>query len=135
MVRTWWDRNWKWAVPVGVLGGLICIAAFTFTIVLAVLALFKSSDVYAEAVHRARSSPGVVRELGEPIEPGWWVIGNINITGSSGTADFATPISGPSGRGTLYAEARKKAGRWTFGILEVAVDGKADRIELLETEP
>jgi len=40
------------------------------------------------------------------------------------------PISGPKGKGTIYVEARKSAGHWSFLKLfvEVGVDG--ERIDL-----
>jgi len=93
--------------------------------------MFKHSDAYQVALARARTSPGVVRELGEPVEPGWWVSGSINVSGPSGHADFETPLHGPSGRATLYVTAEKEAGRWHYKVLEVAVEGKNDRINLL----
>ena len=129
--HTWWQRNWKWVVPVGVIGVLAGIACFVGLIFLFVFGIFKSSDAYSDAIAHARSSPAVVHELGEPIEPGWWVTGSINVTGPSGSADFATTLRGPVGRGTLYVTAEKQAGRWKYKILEVAVDGKTERIDLL----
>jgi len=93
--------------------------------------LLQHNDAYRVALARARGSPGVVHELGEPIEAGWWISGSINVTGPSGSADFETPLHGPSGRGTLYVTAEKRAGRWQYKVLEVAVEGKSDRINLL----
>ena len=129
--RSWWQRNWKWVIPLGVIGGLVGIACFVGLIFLFVFGVFKGSDAYADAIARARSSPAVVHELGEPIEPGWWVTGSININGPSGSADFATTLRGPRGRGTLYVTGDKQAGRWNYKVLEGAVEGKSERIDLL----
>ncbi len=129
--RTWWQRNWKWVVPAGIVGCLAGLACFVGLILLFVFGMFRGSDAYQGAIAQVRADPGVVRELGEPIEPGWWVSGSIHVTGPSGTADFETPLRGPSGRGTLYVTAEKQAGRWHYKILEVAVEGKSDRINLL----
>jgi len=96
-----------------------------------VFGIFKGSDAYSDAIAQARSSPAVLHELGQPIEPGWWVSGSINITGPTGSADFATTLRGPIGRGTLYVTAEKQAGRWKYKVLEVAVEGKSERIDLL----
>ena len=129
--RSWWQRNWKWVIPVGVVGGVALLACFVGLIFLFVFSIFKGSDAYIEAVAQARSSPAVLRELGEPIHPGWWVSGSINVTGPSGSADFATSLLGPMSRGTLYVSAKKQAGRWKYKVLEVAVEGKNERIDLL----
>jgi hypothetical protein len=59
-------------------------------------------------------------------------MGNINISGSSGEADLAIPISGPEDKGTIYAVAEKSAGRWIYSILEVEIKTTGERIDLLE---
>ena len=82
------------------------------------------------ALEQARSSPAVVDALGTPIEPEWYLTGTINVTGASGNADIAIPISGPKGAGTLYASARKRAGLWNYDVLEVALDAGGERIDL-----
>jgi hypothetical protein len=96
-----------------------------------VFSMFKRSDVYADAVARARSNPAVVQELGEPIETGWWVSGSISTSGPSGTADFSAPLRGSSARGTLYVAAEKKAGIWHYQVLQVEPEGASSRIDLL----
>ena len=128
---TWWQRNWKWFLPVSILGGLVLVAAFVGAFALFVFGLFVESDVYAEAMARARANPEVVRALGEPIVPGFWVKGTLKIDGPSGSADFAAPLSGPGGHGMIYITAQKKAGQWRFETLEVAVEGMGDRIPLM----
>jgi hypothetical protein len=98
--RSWWQRNWKWVIPVGVVGGLAVLACFVGVIFLFVFGIFKGSDAYIDAIAQARRSPAVLRELGEPIQPGWWVSGSIKchwshrfcrlcdiFTGSNGTRD------------------------------------------------
>ena len=130
--KNWWQRNWKWLVPTA--GGIILL--FVICIVLAFIALFgglRSSEVYQTALKEAQSNPDVVRVLGEPVEPGWWVSGSIEVSGPTGQADLTIPISGPKDSGTLYVIAQKTAGQWQFVTLEVAVGGQDERINLLKT--
>ena len=129
---TWWQRNWKWFVPVGCLGLLAIFTGFVVLIVSVVFGIMKSSDIYKVALDAARSDPAVEMALGTPIEEGLFVMGNINISGSSGEADLAIPISGPEDEGTIYAVAEKSAGRWAFSILEVEIETTGERIDLLE---
>jgi hypothetical protein len=110
--------------------GVALFIAFLAGIVLLVFGLIAKSDVYTYALAQARSSPSVVEALGEPIEPGWYVMGTINVSGASGNADIAIPVSGPNGSGTLYASARKRAGVWNYDVLEVALDAGGERIDL-----
>ena len=129
--RSWLARNTYWVVTAAVAGAGVFAAGVLFI----VLVTFKGSDAYRDAVAQARANPDVIRELGEPIETGWWVTGSIKINGPSGEADFETPISGPAATGTLYVTAERRAGRWVFQILEVAISGKAERINVLNHRP
>jgi len=47
----------------------------------------------ARGVAVASSNPDVVRELGTPIVPGWYLSGSINVSGSSGNADMGHFLS------------------------------------------
>jgi cytochrome oxidase complex assembly protein 1 len=125
--RSWWQRNWKWVVPVLAL-------FFAGSIVLFVLTLLRRTDVFQEAVARAEANPQVRTELGEPIHEGWWISGHVRTTGSSGNAALAIPLKGSKRDGTVYAVAHKSAGRWTYDTLEVAVEGRPGRIALLVGE-
>ncbi len=129
---SWWQRNWKWFVPVGCLGLLVLFTGFIALIVSVVFGILKSSEVYQVALDAARSEPAVEMALGTPIEEGLFVMGNINVSGSSGNADLAIPISGPEDEGTIYAVAEKSAGQWAFSILEVEIKTTGERIDLLE---
>ncbi|MGQ0800564.1 MAG: cytochrome c oxidase assembly factor Coa1 family protein [Pseudomarimonas sp.] len=128
----WWQRNWKWFVPIGCLTTLLIMAGGLAMILSLAFGLMKSSDVYAEALARARADQDVIEALGQPIKEGWFTGGNINVNGPSGEAALSIPVSGPQGEGTIFLEARKSSGRWTFSTLVVALDADGSRIDLLE---
>jgi len=132
MPTTWWQRNWKWFIPVGCLGFLAIFTGFVALIVTIVFGMMKSSDVYKDALAAARSDAAVEIALGNPIEEGLFVMGNIDISGSSGQADLAIPISGPRDKGTIYAVAEKSAGRWTFSTLVVEIKTSGEKIDLMK---
>jgi TonB family protein len=123
-------RNWKWMLPVGCLGLIfICVLAFG-GIFFAAMSAIKSSDVYKGALERARANPEAVTRLGEPIKDGWFVKGNVRFAGSSGTANFEVPVSGPKSSGTLYVRAIYE-GAWMYERLDLAPEG-GETISLLE---
>lgn len=128
---TWLARNWKWFLPAGILLLLLLLATFVGGILFIVESSFRHSDCYVQALMRARADPKVVEKLGQPIEAGWTASGSINVSGSSGNADIAIPITGPRGKGTLYLVSKKNAGRWEFQTLQVEVTGESERIDLL----
>lgn len=121
--KNWWQRNWKWFVPTGCLSLIAFVALFFVCIAFFVFGILKSSDVYKTAISRAKSDQRVVAALGTPIQEGMFVGGKVNVTGPSGEADLAIPISGPKGKATIYAVGTKFAGEWTFSKLIVKVDG------------
>lgn len=136
---SWWSRNWKWVVPVGCVGGGIVfiggIVLFVFLVYGVVTTAIRSSDAYEEGMARARAHPELKAALGEPIESGFWLSGNINVSGSSGRADLSIPISGPKGSGTMYIVGTKTANRWTYSLMEVEVSGRPARVNLLTRGP
>jgi cytochrome oxidase complex assembly protein 1 len=134
---SWWNRNWKWALPVGCLVLLLpplLLTGFVGGILAIVFGSIKSTDIYEEALARARAHPAVIEALGEPVEDRWWMSGQINTSGPSGSADIAIPLRGPKGKATVYAVASKSAGRWEYHTLEVEVEGRPERIDLLAAE-
>ncbi|MCE9552746.1 MAG: cytochrome c oxidase assembly factor 1 family protein [Planctomycetes bacterium] len=130
--RTWWNRNWKWAVPVGCITPLVCCGGFAGLILTIIFGAMRSSDVYKDAVSRATADVRVKELLGEPIEPGLFTTGNINVHNDSGDADLSIPLSGPKGSATLHVVAEKSGGKWECSELEVQPATGAPAIDLLE---
>jgi hypothetical protein len=128
--QSWWHRNWKWVVPVGCLAPLLVCGGSIALIFVFVFGVMRSSEPYTEALARAKANPEVKAALGEPIEAGYWVNGSIDVSGPSGTAKIAIPISGPKKSATVYVDGTKTAGKWEYSTFEVAPDGGGNRIDL-----
>lgn len=122
--RNWWQRNWKWAVPVGGLSVLALFAVAIFAMLSLVSGMMRSSEPYRHALAQARASAEVVAALGEPIEAGFMPSGNINISNDTGEANLSIGLEGPDGEATLYVEATRKRKRWSYQTLMVVL---ADR--------
>lgn len=133
--RNWWTRNWKWFVPTGCLTMLALFVLFVCSIAMIVFSAMKSTDVYKDALAKAKATPAVVEALGSPIKDGLFVSGNTNVNGASGEANLAIPISGPQGKGTIYLKAEKSLGRWNYSELVVEIQKTGERIDLLESSP
>src|SRR5947209_10298704 len=134
-----WGRNWKWIVPTGCLGLIFAGVAIAAGVFFIIISTVKSSEVYQQALEKARSNAEVVAELGEPIKDGWFVSGSVESHGRDGYAKFQIPISGPKNSGTVYVSALKihdlyQNDDWNYEILEVEVKGRASRISLLDKE-
>lgn len=127
----WLQRHWILAIFLAFAALALLAMVFVGGLLALVEGSFKKSDAYSAALAKARTNPQVLAKLGEPIADGWFSSGNINVSGPSGHADIAIPISGPKSKGTIYVVATKSAGRWHFDTLEVEIDGESQRIDLL----
>jgi hypothetical protein len=111
---------------------LILFVAFVGSIALIVFSAMKSTDVYKDALARAKANSAVTEALGSPITEGFLISGNTNVNGASGEANLSIPISGPKGKGTIYAAANKSLGQWNYSGLVVEIAKKHQRIDLLQ---
>ena len=128
--RTWWSRNWKWVVPVGCLTPAVLCCGGGGLILTFVFGALKSSEVYTDALARAKANEEVKTLLGEPIEAGFWVSGSVEVGGTSGKADLSIPVSGPKGSATLHAVATKAGGKWVYSTLEAVPQASGTSIDL-----
>ena len=128
----WWTRNWKWFVPTGCATIIALFVIFILSIVLVVFGALKSTDVYKDAVAKAKTNQAVIEALGSPIRDGMFVSGSSNVNGATGESNLSIPISGPKGKGTIYLSAKKSLGRWNYDDLVVEIKNTGERIDLLE---
>ena len=111
---------------------MLLFIAFAGSIVLIVFSAVKSTDVYKDALTRAKAHPAVIEALGSPIKDGFLVSGNTNVNGASGETNLSIPISGPKGKGTIYIAATKSLGRWNYSGLIFEIAKTHQRIDLLQ---
>jgi hypothetical protein len=128
----WWTRNLKWFVSVGYLGTIVLFVAFVGSVALIVFSAMKSTDVYKDALARAKAHPYVIAALGSPIKEGFLISGNTNVNGASGKADLSIPLSGPNRIGTICVAAYKSLGQWNYSGLVLEIAKTHQRIDLLQ---
>jgi hypothetical protein len=104
---------------------------FVGSIALIVFSAMKSSDVYKDALARAKTHPSVIEALGSPVTEGLLLSGNTNVNGASGEANLSIPVSGPKGKGTIYVAATKSLGQWNYSGLVLEIARTHQRIDLL----
>ncbi len=105
--------------------------AFVAFIVFVVFASMRSSTPYKDALARAQSDPRVLEALGKPIEPGWFVSGNINTQNQSGNCDLDLPLRGSKQKGSVHVVGTKEGGRWSYSRMVMTPD-RGEPIDLLE---
>ena len=106
--------------------------ALLLILVVFVFGMLRNSDPAKMAIQRAEANAVVASRLGTPLKTGIFVSGNVNVDNASGHAELQIPVTGPRGKGTIYLIADKRLGRWEFSALEIALNGDAQRIDLLQ---
>jgi hypothetical protein len=135
--RSWFGRNWGWLLGCGCLAPiLLCggVVGVGYVFTNNYFTTMKASDLYKEAVGKAKEDPSVKAQLGEPITESWWVGGAVDA--NSGKGVLVLTLTGPKGTGILMAEADKKAAQWDYKKLEVQIPnqggGPPTTIDLLK---
>ena len=127
--KGWWSRNCLWVVLATV---LIVVLAGVFCCGFGANAIFgiaKKTEAYKMSLDLVKNDPRVAAELGTPIEPGWLAGGGEDDV--SGMAEVVYRVSGPTGSGTVAAQAHKQEGVWGLTQVQVQTDeGKS--LNLLE---
>ena len=119
-------------MPVTVVTLAMFFVALVGSIALIVFSAIKSTDVYKEALTRAKAHPAVIEAVGLPITEGFRVSGNTSVNGASGEANLSIPISGPNGKATIYVAATKSLGKWNYSGLVAEIEKTHERINLLQ---
>ena len=97
---------------------LALLMLLTVGIIVAIVgALFigtKSTAEYKCAISETAKNEKAIDILGEPIEAGFYLVPNIQISGPRREVNFYTPLSGPKASGTLTVASYRDAFRSDF---------------------
>jgi hypothetical protein len=85
----------------------------------------RSSDVYQLALEQVRVDPRVAAQLGDILEDGALLKGQVHVQtrDDTGRAQLEIPLSGAKARGVLELRATREAGQWSFQHLAVRMHG------------
>ncbi|NDJ33462.1 MAG: hypothetical protein GYB64_02240 [Chloroflexi bacterium] len=108
--------------------GTVLAFGMGFAIAFFVIFGMRTSVPYEMAVQAATRDRAVNQALGEPVRPGWWVMGEIETSPNSGSASMTVPLTGANGRGRLNFSATKSPEGWALNSIVVRVNGTGDVI-------
>ncbi|WP_103867011.1 cytochrome c oxidase assembly factor Coa1 family protein [Aquimarina sp. I32.4] len=133
--KSWFARNWGWAVPLGgCLTIIILFFVFLGSVIFGVNELFTQSVPHQDALAKINNDDYVVTILGEPIETDGIMSGNISYQNSIGSADISIPIKGSKGTAQLYVVGTKQNDTWSYTEMYVIVDDTDEQIDILGYE-
>ncbi|WP_271765624.1 cytochrome c oxidase assembly factor Coa1 family protein [Aquimarina algiphila] len=133
--KSWFARNWGWAVPLGgCLTIIILFFVFLGSVIFGVSELITQSTPSQDAIAKVNEDDYVVNILGEPIETNGIMNGSLSYENNIGSADISIPIKGPNGEAQLYVVGTKLNDQWTYKEMYVIIDTTNEQIDLLGYE-
>lgn len=110
------QRRWAWS-------GLIVILLIPCFVIFPFIAM-KFSDAYSMSLEAVKQNNLVIAELGQPLNPGFFVKGSYTTSGSNASAVLQYSITGPKGTGNVSVYAIKHTGHWRLQQVIVHATGK-----------
>ncbi|WP_062056914.1 cytochrome c oxidase assembly factor Coa1 family protein [Aquimarina longa] len=133
--KSWFSRNWGWAVPLG--GCLTIIILFFIFLGSAIFGISKmitASSPHQDALIKVNEDDYIIDILGEPIETDGIVNGKLLYENNTGSADISIPIKGPKGEAQLYVVGTKQNELWTYTEMYVIINETDEQIDVLGYE-
>lgn len=129
--KSWFNRNWKWAVPVGCLSfiGLFVIGSIILGVIGFTKVFTGNNNVTEKAIEIINHDATVTEKLGKNIETDGMFSGNISTTNDTGTANISVPIKGDKGTGRTIIKAEKQFDEWKYEQISVKIDETGEVIE------
>ncbi|GAA4116312.1 hypothetical protein GCM10022393_16880 [Aquimarina addita] len=130
--KSWFSRNWPWAVPLGGCLTLIVVLVILFgAMIFGVSKVFTGTVPYQEGVEMAKQDEYLQKVLGEPIEADGMMSGEISTSNGSGIVDISIPIKGPDGEATIYITGTKENDKWTYSKVDAVIKETNESVDLL----
>jgi len=132
----WQNRTWrdvehfkktqrKW----GITGALLVFVGLPL-LVSGISGMLKG-EAYDLSLEAIKSNPEVTKLIGTPVEPGFFVMGNIQISGPAGNAALQYTVSGPMGEAEAYILATKEMGQWALNEVVVYSEEQNHKIDVI----
>jgi len=91
----------------------------------------RSSEVFSQAVSALYANPDAVALLGQPLEIGKKVNGEINLDNAMGEAELSIPVSGAINKGEMNVTGGKSSGAWSLSSAVLVLE-TGETINLLQ---
>ena len=130
--RVWRDvDHFKKTQKRWTISGLILIFVVIPSFVLLIGGGMKKSVAYNISISELRNNQEVIELIGQPVESGFFVSGNIHIGAGTGQANLSYSINGPKGEATAHVVAIKEIEGWELKQLIVYSEEKQRRIDII----
>ncbi|MDT0295067.1 cytochrome c oxidase assembly factor Coa1 family protein [Mesonia ostreae] len=130
--RSWWNKNWKWFLPVSML--ILIVAAVFFSSGIAVITnnyaqAYSDEDLYQDALKHVQSNPKAVEVLGEiqPIDKLAILEGEVQYSNNNQRVNSTIRIVGMKGKARMHILANRVQGKWNYERILVRIKSPSEK--------
>lgn len=133
--KNWFQRNWKWFIPIGCLSSIVVVALFVTILFSGITSILKDSHVYKHTMTVTKENQLVIEKLGNNIQQDGTLIGSIATSNNRGNAILKIPLKGSKGSGFVQVIAQKENNAWIYTMMDFHEKGSGKTIDLLDANP
>lgn len=135
--KSWFKRNWIWAMPVGG-----CLTVIIVTIVLMGIGISAFSDdikagmenqqrIIDQALLDAENNQDVIAILGKPLENNGAREFSSSLDNGIRNSTYSIPITGPKGSGAVQIIIHENGEKTMYDLYMVTIDGSSEIVDLI----
>ena len=135
--KSWWNKNWKWLVPIS--GLVLVLIIFIFSIGISGVATdfaqaYSETELYENAIEKVNSEPKVNEILGEiePIDKLAILEGEVKYSNANNTVNSTVRIIGTKGKARMDITADRINNEWNYSKINVRIKKPADKKQTIE---
>ncbi|MFH6768802.1 cytochrome c oxidase assembly factor Coa1 family protein [Gaetbulibacter aquiaggeris] len=134
--KSWWNRNWKWFVPVSVI--LLILAVLISSgmggIGADLAKAYSDTELYENALNRVKSDQKVIKLLGdiEPIDKLAILEGEVQYTNDNQTVNSTIRIKGVKGKARMDIIADRINNEWEYKKINVRIKSPPEKKQTIE---
>ena len=135
--ESWWNKNWKWLVPVL---GLLLISVFTISstdigdITFDIVKAYADPDLVEIAINKAQENDEVKELLGtlKPLDKMAKLEGSVKYSNDDTLVDLSVRIKGSKGKGRMRIIAERNGENWEYKKIIIGIKKLKRTIEIID---
>jgi len=135
--KTWWQRHWKWLVPVS--GVMVIVMVLFFSsgmdeMTKDVAQAYADTALYKDALEKVKADERVIAVLGDiaPIDKLAILEGQVEYSDNDKTVTTSVRIVGTKGRAKLDIAAHRVNEQWKYTKINIRIKNPPEKKQTIE---
>ena len=134
--KSWWQRNWKWILPIGIILFLVSIV-LTLSIdgnPTDILQAYNEDVLYKNAIDKANSNERVIEVIGKIDDLDQLAIleGSSKYSNNNNSIEITFRVTGDKGKGKMDISADKNGSEWEYKKISIRIKEPNEEIKIIE---